>query len=432
MRNYYLNSKLSLHFQRLLKNKYYRNIIKSTPFDNQDIWCFYENLPIMKKADILENINDFVSDDFIQSSSLAPDKLLDEIRNLSSNHDFSLSKDDVSWTVEFTTGSTGKPFPVIKSSKTKFLESRYLLKKRKEIDSRANINNGFLFLHPNLEYIKSLDLWKFNEKDMRNIIEIWADKKPLWMFATPMIYANYAKYINELDLDLFGDGNLSFIEYTSQGVTSDQKESFSHIYNCKLINNFGSREFWNIAYECPHGKLHLNDEYLLVDVIDECGNIINVYGKTGDIIITNFINRDMPFTKYYLGDKAKIIKNNCSCGCQSDILELELQNDGDMMKGSGLSGSKTFRRVMRGIYFHDYINDIKKIRVVQESENEFAVYLEKEKINDTYFEERFLNRASLIIPNFSNYKVSFIYSFPFESTDYRFKEVIFKSNIKEQ
>lgn len=102
------------------------------------------------------------------------------------------------------------------------------------------------------------------------------------------------------------------------------------------------------------------------------------------------------------------------------------------MKGSGLSGSKTFRRVMRGIYFHDYINDIKKIRVVQESENEFAVYLEKEKINDTYFEERFLNRASLIIPNFSNYKVSFIYSFPFESTDYRFKEVIFKSNIKEQ
>jgi phenylacetate-CoA ligase len=263
---------------------------------------------------------------------------------------------------------------------------------------------------------------------MNSIIELWVRENPLWMFATPMIYTNYAKYINELRLKPFNKGNLSFIEYTSQDITPDQEELLSSVYNCKLINNFGSREFWNIAYECPHGKLHLNDEYLLVDVIDEYGNIINTYGKTGDIIITDFINRDMPFTKYYLGDKAKIIKNNCNCGCKSDILELELQNDGDIIKNTGLSGSRIFRRVMRGIYFHDNISDIKRIKVVQESEKEFLVYLEKEKISDTYFEERFLNRANLITPDFSSYKVSFLYSFPFESTDYRFKEVIFNSN----
>jgi hypothetical protein len=99
----------------------------------------------MKKSDIVENINDFVSDNFILSSPLAPDKLLDEIKSLSSNHDFSLSKGGISWIVEFTTGSTGKPFPIIKSSKTRFVESIYLLKKRKKLIYMLILIMGFFF-----------------------------------------------------------------------------------------------------------------------------------------------------------------------------------------------------------------------------------------------------------------------------------------------
>lgn len=175
--------------------------------------------------------------------------------------------------------------------------------------------------------------------------------------------------------------------------------------------------------------MHINQDYLIVDIVDESGKIINEYDKAGDVIITSLISYDMPLVKYYLGDRAKKIKNNCSCGCKSDLIEFEKIRPNEKLKNTNYSGSNIFRRVMRGIYFHDNFNDIKDIKIIQDDNYHLSVYVNKENKNDKVFEERFIARTKTVVPEINKFKMKFNYEFPEFNEQYTFKEIIFKCII---
>lgn len=414
----------------LSSNDYYKNQIHRNDFNKGNIWQYYLDIPFIKKQEILDNLEDYISIKFkaaISSDEL--DELLKNVVDLSNNHDKQIIINNDTWHIEFTTGSTGKPFPIIKSPKTRMLESIYLHKKRKCIYPLAKVNNGFLFLHSSRKDILSMNLWAFLYEDMKYIVDSWINNPPKWIFATPLIFDNYARLIKKMKPNLFYDNKLKFIEYTSQHFNDDQRDLISETFNCPVISNYGSREFWNIAYQCPYGNMHVNNDYLIINLIDEEGNIINEYNKTGDVIVTNLINSDMPLLKYYLGDRARMIESRCECGCDADIIQLMPERENEKLKNTPYYGSKVFRRVMRGIYFHDFFEDIKKIKIIQDEAYHLTVYLDKIKINDRDFEEKFVNRTHLIVPEFDKFKVDFEYNFPYENEEFRFKEIIFKSII---
>lgn len=429
MRNKIVEKKLISFLERIANNVYYKNIIDSDYLTSSSIWDYYEHLPILKKEEVIDNIYDYVSDDFKLNVNVDLKKLLIDVCDLTSNHDKQVLIKKQLWSIEFTTGSTGKPFPIIKSPRTRMIESMYLLKKRKENFSETLINNGFLFLHPTRPDVLAMNLWDFNEKDMDIIINDWEKNPPKWIFATPLIFYKYAEHIKRKNYDVFKGKSLEFIEYTSQNMSNKQKKLIDEIFNCKIFSNYGSREFWNIAYECINGNLHINNEYLLIDIIDDEGNLIKEYNQIGDVIITNLINYDIPLLKYHLGDRAMLIKNNCNCGCNEDIIKLVPERDNEKLKNTNLYGSQVFRRVMRGIYFHDYFDDINKIKIIQDDEYHLTVYIDKNKKNDQYFENRFIYRTNLVVDDFDKFKITFVYTYPFSNEDYRFKEIIFKSKI---
>ncbi len=430
MMNYRLNKKLLRFLSVLSDNSYYKNLISNKDLCETNIWDFYFKIAPIKRQDILDNLIEYISNDFkANMSDIKVEELLKNIIDLSNNHDKQINIDNKIWNIEFTTGTTGRPFPIIKSPKTRMIESMHLLKKRKTIYSNTQINNGFLFLHPTRKDILSINLWDFDEDDMKYIIDDWNRMLPKWIFGTPLILYKFAEKVKEIKPDLFCNKKIEFIEYTSQHLNNEQRHLISEVYNCQIISNYGSREFWNIAYQCVNGNMHINDDYLIIDIIDEQGNIIDEYNKIGDVVITNLINDDMPLLKYYLGDRAKLIKSNCECGCDSDIIELVSERENEKLKNTSYYGSKIFRRVMRGIYFHDYFEDIKKIKIIQDGDFHLTVYLDKTLKEDKKFEARFINRTCSIVPEFINFKVSFIYEFPFANEDYRFKEILFKSII---
>lgn len=424
-----LRRQLVDYVKRLEEHDFYKNKIPKD-ITEENIWEFYNEFPIENKQNIVENIDKYVSKEFrdsIQEYNIH--SLLSGVTDLSGNHDKRIVTPQKVWNIEFTTGSTGKPFPIVKSPKTRMIESKYLFKKRQEIYNLSDISNGFLFLHPIREDIASMNLWTFEEKDMEYIVREWERKPPKWIFATPLIFLKYAEYINKTNRTIFNHNQLEFIEYTSQSINDDEKELLSNVYRCKIISNYGSREFWNIAYQCVNGNLHVNDEYLLLNLVDDEGNIIRDYNIVGNVIITHLKNFDMPLFKYYLGDRARLLKNNCSCGCASDIIEFVPDREIYKLKNTSLYGNKVFRRVMRGLYFHDYFFDIKKVKIVQDGDYHLTVYLDKTQTNDDVFERRFIFRTSLIVPEFNKFKVDFSYSYPFSNDDYRFKEIIFKSIV---
>ena len=421
--------KLKLYLSKLIENNYYKHKIPKDISEN-NVLDIYFKFPILKKNEIIDNIEVYVSDEFkkcIKDCDIHD--LLTEVKTLSSNHHKHFVCGNNVWNIEFTTGSTGKPFPVVKSIKTRVIESLYLLKKRREIFPKASFDNGFLFLHPTNADIASLDLWKFKEEDIAYIVNAWKEHPPKWIFGTPLIFYKYAEYMDKNNCEIFKESPLEFLEYTSQNISCEKMALISKEFNCRIINNYGSREFWNIAYQCRNGNLHINDDYLVVDLVDDSGKIITEYNQTGYVIITHLKNFDMPLFKYYLGDRARIVENNCTCGCRGDIIELVEDREFYKLKNTPFYGNKIFRRVMRGLYFHDYFDDVDNIKIIQDQEFHLTIFVNKKKINDAKFEKCFIDKIRQIVPCFDEFNVDFVYEYPFSNDESHFKEIIFKSMI---
>lgn len=419
--------KLCDFFSKLLLNDYYKRIVNKQKLNKESILDYYNEFPMMNRQDVLENLDIYVSDSFKKDMrDIDMREFLSDVKQLSHSHDKTIVRNGHTWIVEFTTGTTGKPFPVIKSQTTHLIESSYLLRKRKKICPDISLNNGFLFLHSNFKKLDGIDVWKFNEQDMQTVINMWKIDPPIWMLATPLVYYNYAKYMENNSIDIFDKSQLGFIEYTSQSMLPEQKELIDKYFKTSIVNSFGSREFWNIAYQCKNGAMHINEEYLIVDIVDDDGKIINEYNKIGDVVITSLINFDMPLVKYRLGDRAIKIKNNCSCGCKSDILKICDERENARLKNTPYFGTKIFRRVMRGIYFHDYFSDIDKIRIIQDKDYHLTVYVKKSITDNIRFETQFIKRTKSVVPEFEKFEVDFVYNFKYTNEDYRLKDVIFK------
>ena len=129
---------------------------------------FYQKLAVSTKNDILAVLPDHISSKC--STHLSKDKLIEyflDTTNLSINHDREWFDDnDTKWILETTTGSTGRPFTVLKSPSEKLVESKYLFDKRKSIYSKTSIKNGFLLLEPVDSFLKNLSYRGNNDENI--------------------------------------------------------------------------------------------------------------------------------------------------------------------------------------------------------------------------------------------------------------------------
>lgn len=392
----------------LQKTEYYKSILKDFDISINNIHNVFEKLPVIYREDIDNDSYLFISSS--AKEDITKDNWLmckTNIEKLSSNHDTCILGKRYTWFVEFTTGSSGKPFAILKSSKTRLLEGRSLLATRMKLLNCNNISDGFMFLHSNNDALKTMDLWKFDRNDMDYIIDQWISKIPTWIFGTPLILFKYANRINERGITSL-HGKIDFIEYTSQYLDPYFKKVIDKAFASPIYSNYGSREFWNIAYECKYGHFHINDRNLIVEIIDKEGNIIKDDNCIGKVIITNLCNLDMPLVRYYIGDTASLHSLNCPCGNRSKIIKLQPDKSG-IITGTNINGANLFRRVMRGLYFHDYFHDVESIRIIQSEIRKFDIYVQYTGDNKEFFEERFLFRLGTIFNQIDNYNFSFKY-----------------------
>lgn len=389
--------------------------------------------PITKDT-ILNNITEYVCPELgklLEENQYMLCDLLD-VRSLSGNHDKTIQFNNSKvWFVETTTGSTGKPFPAIKNMKERFIEAAYLYKCRKRIFEKANIHNGFFMIHQVDPILKQMNYRDGTDNGFEVLFDYMLSKEPEWIFSTAILFKKYYNYFNAKNIEAVRQLNVKFIELTSQTLLPEEKIDIETNINSKIINNFGCREVWNIAYECPCGKLHVNDDYLIVQLIDEQGNTIQDYNTIGQVVVTSLSNKTMPFIKYLVGDYAKFVKYKCPCGLRSPIIEFEDGRYYEKLINSNYYGNVIFRKILRTLYFHDHFFDVKKIKIIQNAPFHINVFLIKTVINDKVFENRFKELFRLSIENSDAYTIEFYYTYPFEEPQYKFKEQIFCNYLKE-
>jgi phenylacetate-CoA ligase len=168
---------------------------------------------------------------------------------------------------------------------------------------------------------------------------------------------------------------------TSAEVLHDyMREAIEPAFNTKVFDRYASRDAGVIGYECEqHNGLHVNMQNLYL----ECVNHGQVE-QPGFALITLLENYSMPFIRYQIGDMLVMNGTSCSCGRGAPLIDKVSGRTQDFI--SLRSGKKFVGEFITHKFL--YTNGIKNFQFVQESYDNFVLYIVKgEGFDDTILQE---------------------------------------------
>lgn len=127
-------------------------------------------------------------------------------------------------------------------------------------------------------------------------------------FPTFFIYG-YTSIIYQFSLYLLNAGlkipNIKAIITTAEPLTESMRGTMESVFNVKVFNEYGCSEVGIIAMEDEDGRMVVNADNLLVEVLQKDGTIKSE--GTGEILVTELHNRVQPLIRYALGDIVEVI-----------------------------------------------------------------------------------------------------------------------------
>ena len=149
-------------------------------------------------------------------------------------------------------------------------------------------------------------------------------------------YGEYKRVLDEEKPDTFvgmpvqllsilracGRGSLERALISGDACPQAVLRSCEEILGSRLFPHYGSREMaLGGAISCQaHEGMHLREDHVIAEIIDEQGNPLPV-GEFGELVITTIGMEAMPLLRYRTGDYTRILPDRCPCG--SEVLRLD-------------------------------------------------------------------------------------------------------------
>lgn len=118
-----------------------------------------------------------------------------------------------------------------------------------------------------------------------------------------------AKAINNSEIEK--PAQIKMVKGTSEKIFDYYQPEIKKAFGTKMISEYGAAEAGIIAFECPHGNMHINMEGVIVEEVDN------------EILVTNLHMLSFPIIRYKLGDYIKLASRDAKCPCGKNHLVLE-------------------------------------------------------------------------------------------------------------
>lgn len=92
-------------------------------------------------------------------------------------------------------------------------------------------------------------------------------------------------------------------------------------------NNYGCSEGGVMGYECNHGQMHINADWIIFEPVDANHDPVPAGQLSDRTLITNLANRVMPIIRYELGDRVTLLREKCDCGITLPLIKVEGRTD---------------------------------------------------------------------------------------------------------
>ncbi len=186
-----------------------------------------------------------------------------------------------------------------------------------------------------------LDTMAVNEASVTQFARTWKKVRPTLLFGHAHSLFVLARYLEKMGMaDLKPVGILS----TSMMLLPHERTMIEQVFGCRVIDRYGCEEVSLIGCECEaHEGLHMNIEHLFIEFVREDGSWA-APGEPGQIVVTDLMNRAMPFIRYRVEDVAVPLNHSCSCGrglplmgtVQGRVADFLIKHDGTKVAGISL------------------------------------------------------------------------------------------------
>ncbi|HRO59705.1 MAG TPA: phenylacetate--CoA ligase family protein [Burkholderiaceae bacterium] len=122
-----------------------------------------------------------------------------------------------------------------------------------------------------------------------------------------------------------------------EGLTSADRQLIGESFGCPIAEDYGASECMNMAFGCSHGRLHINDDWVVIEPVDENCRPVPPGEPSVTVLITNLANRVQPLIRYDLSDSVTIDATPCACGSGRPSLRVEGRRD-DVLTLRGEAG----------------------------------------------------------------------------------------------
>lgn len=230
-----------------------------------------------------------------------------------------------------------------------------------------------------------LDTMSVNKVSVTEFAREWEKAKPTLLFGHAHSIYILAQYVKDLSIrSILPKGIIS----SSMMLLPHERKVIEDVFEVKVFDRYGCEEVSLIASECErHEGMHLNIEHLFIEFLKDDGQYAKS-GEPGKVVVTDLMNRAMPFIRYKIEDAGVPISRKCSCGRGLPLMKKVAGRVADFLvkkDGSRVAGISLVERTLTAI------NGIEQMQIVQDSINEIKLNIVKNAKYNHNFENRLKN-----------------------------------------
>lgn len=327
-----------------------------------------ETIPIVDKKTIKRNYDLFISNK-LENRQAVLKSLMSEmpIQN------YVIEKEICNgYMIEWTTGSSGIPFKCVKSVRERKNIALRMWRRRRKIDKIISINRFFPLIHTGMKSI-NYDVRDYKTENIKQLYEYIRDNNFSCIHTTPNLISRHI-YKSGLPIDFFNN-IVPYIEVTGSYLTDKDRKIIERVFNAKVLNMYGLIEVWGIGYTCKCGKMHILEDNVFVEVVDQGGK--SVLNSVGEIVVTSLNQYIMPFVRYKTGDIGYIDTKKCECGSEDRIIVLNPERilNSLFLEGKYENGIIFVKQILRKIYWTRDFPEILYICLVQKEKKQSYTFV---------------------------------------------------------
>jgi phenylacetate-coenzyme A ligase PaaK-like adenylate-forming protein len=100
----------------------------------------------------------------------------------------------------------------------------------------------------------------------------------------------------------------------SEPLLPEIRSAVTRAWGAPILNTWGASEAGAVGVSCDQEGMHLSDDLLIVEPVDDQGRAVAPGGTASKLYLTNLYNHTLPLIRYELTDQVTIGDQPCPCG----------------------------------------------------------------------------------------------------------------------